>query len=120
MKYNTIILTLAAAALFTGQAFSQSADDKTRARKDSVDFATERQLEMQNRNDENKVADAKRDSKETKAKAKEAERIEDEANDAARESKNALRDERRAQKARKKADKQAQKAAKARAKANNN
>jgi len=123
MKYKTIILTLAAATLFVGQAFAQYNDVMTQAqrdRKDSVQTATHQEAQVQNRNDENRMADAKLDRKETKAKAKEAKRIENEANDAAQQSKNALKAERKAQKSRKQANQQAQKASDARDKSNKN
>jgi hypothetical protein len=123
MKYKTFFLTLAAASFFGGQAFAQSNNDMTpeqRDRKDSVETATHQEAQVQSKKDENRMADAKRDRKETKAKAKKARRIESEANDAARESKNALRAERRAQKSRKLADKQAEKASVARDKSNDN
>jgi len=118
MKYKTIILTLAAASFFTGQAFAQYNNE--RGRKDSVEAATGQEAKLQDRNDENRMADAKLDRKETKAKAKEARRVENEANDAARESKNALKAERKAQKSRRQADQQAKKASNARDKANKN
>ena len=123
MKYKTIILTLAAASLFAGQAFAQNSDVMTQAqrdRKDSVETATHQEAQVQTRNDENRMADAKLDRKETKAKAKEAQRIENEANDAARQSKNALKAERKAQKSRKQANQQAQKASDARDKSDKN
>src|SRR5688572_18091356 len=101
MKHKTIILTMAAASFFTGQAMAQSSDDMTQAQRDhrdSVEIATRQEAQVQNRKDENKIADAKFDQKETEAKAKEAQRVGDEANDAARQSKNALKAERKAQK----------------------
>jgi hypothetical protein len=123
MKYKTIIFTLAAATLFAGQAFAQNSNVMTQAqrdRKDSVETATQQEAQVQNRNDENRMADAKLDRKETKAKAKEAQRIENEANDAARQSKNALKAERKAQKSRKQADQQSKKASSARDKSDKN
>jgi hypothetical protein len=123
MKYKTILLTLVGASFVTVSAFAQSGDDMTQAqrdRKDSVEAATHREAQLQNRKDENKMADAKLDRKETKAKAKEAQRVEKEANEAAHESKNALKAERKAQKSRKQADKQAKKASDARDKSNKN
>jgi hypothetical protein len=123
MKYKTIILTLAVASIFASQAFAQSDDDMTqaqRARKDSIEAATRQEAQLQNRKDENRMADAKLDRKQTKEKAKEAQRVENEANDAAQQSKNALKAERKAQKSRKQADKQAKKASDARDKSNKN
>ena len=118
MKYKAIILTLAAASFFTGQAFAQynNAGD----RKDSVEVAAHKEAQLQTRTDENRMADAKLDRKETKAKAKEAQRVENEANDAAHQSKNALTAERKAQKSRKQANQQAKKASDARDKSNKN
>ena len=56
MKYKTIILTLAAASFFVGQAFAQDSP-----------VMTQQEVQAQNRNDENRMADAKLDRKETKA-----------------------------------------------------
>ena len=123
MKYKTIILTLAAVSIFAAQVFAQSGDEMTQAqrnKKDSVEAATRQEAQLQNRKDESRMADAKLDRKETKAKAKEARRVENEANDAAQQSKNALKAERKAQKSRKQADKQAKKASDARDKSNKN
>ena len=123
MKNKTIFLTLAAATFFAGQAFAQTSNDMTQAqreRKDSVETAARQEVQVQNRKDENRMADAKHDRNETKANAKEAQRVESEANDAARESKNALRAERKAQKSRKQANKQAEKDSNARDKSDKN
>src|SRR4051812_44617226 len=123
MKYKTLILTLAAASVFVGQGFAQGSMDLTQGqldRKDSVEAVAHEEAQLQSRKDENKMADAKLERKETKEKAKEAERIESEASDAAHQSKNALKAERKAQKSRKQADKQAKKAADAREKSNKN
>jgi len=123
MKYKTIILTLAATSLVASQAFAQTGNEFTqvqRDRQDSVETATHQEALVQNRKDETRMADAKLDRKETKAKAKEAQRVENEANNAARESKNALKAERKAQKSRKQANSQAEKASAARDKSNKN
>jgi hypothetical protein len=123
MKYKIFFLTFATAAFFAGQAFAQTTDDFAqvqRDRKDSIETATYQEAQVQNRKDENRISDAKRDKKETKAKAKKAQQVENDANDAARQSKSALRAERRAQKSRKLADKQADKASDARDKSNSN
>jgi hypothetical protein len=125
MKYTTMIITMAvgAASMFTGHAFAQSSGDmaKTeRDKKDSVKTATLREEQVQSVKDENRMADAKLDQKQTKAKAQKAQRIEKDANDAARESRYAVRAERKAQKSRKAANKQAEKASKAREKSNKN
>lgn len=125
MKYTTMIMTMAvgAASLFTSHAYAQSSGDMTqieRDKKDSLETVTLIEEQTQITKDENRMADAKRDRKRTKAKAENAQRIEKDANNAARESRYALRAERRAQKSRKQADKQAEKAAEARKKSNNN
>lgn len=112
-----------AASMFTSHAFAQSSGDMTqteRDTKDSTETVTLRQAQEQSTKDRNRMADAKLDRKETKAKAEDAQRIEKDANDAARESRYALRAERRAQKSRKQADKQAAKASEARIKSNKN
>ena len=125
MKYTTMIITMAvvAASMFTSHSFAQSSGDTTQIRrdkKDSAEMVTLREEQAQSTKDRNRMADAKLDRKQTKAKAEDAQRIEKDANDAARESRYALRAERRAQKSRKQADKQADKAAEARVKSNNN
>jgi hypothetical protein len=125
MKYTTIIITMAvgAASLFTTHAFAQSSGDTTQAerdKKDSVETVALKEAQTQSTNDKNRMAEAKLDRKQTKAKAEDAQRIEKDANDAARQSRYAVRAERKAQKSRKQATKQAQKAAQAREKSNNN
>jgi hypothetical protein len=124
MNYKTIIMVMsvATASFFTGQALAQDnpMSQAQRNQKDSVEDATLREAQAQNTKDENRMADAKLDRKQTKAKAKNAQRIENDANDAARESRYAVRAERRAQKSRKQANKQAEKAAEARDKSNSN
>jgi hypothetical protein len=125
MKYNKMIITIAlgAGSLFTTHTFAQSSGDMTqteRDRKDSVETAALTEAQVQSTKDKNRMADAKQDRKQTKAKAENAQRIENDANDAARESRYALRGERRAQKSRKQANQQAEKAANAREKSNNN
>jgi hypothetical protein len=124
MKYKTIIITmsLAAASLFAGKTFAQdnTMSQVQRDHQDSVQTAKVTEARLETTKDENRMADAKLDRKQTKAKAKNAQRVENEANDAARESKYAVRAERRAQKSRKQANKQAEKAAKARDKSNSN
>jgi hypothetical protein len=124
MKYKTIIITmsLGITSLFVSRAFAQDSqmNQAQRNQRDSVDAATLKEIQVQNTKDENRMADAKLDKKQTKAKAKDAQRIENDANDAARQSKYEVRAERRAQKSRKQANKQAEKAAKARDKSNSN
>jgi len=125
MKYTTIIITMALGAAFgfTTHAFAQSSNDMThteRDKKDSVEAVTLMEEQAQSTKDKNRMADAKEDRKQTKAKAENAQRIESDANDAARESRYAVRAERKAQKSRKQANKQAEKAAQAREKSNNN
>ena len=125
MKYTTMIITMAAvaASMFTSHSFAQSSGEITQTepdKKDSAEMVILRAEQEQNTKDRNRIADAKLERKQTKAKAEDAQRIEKDANDAARESRYALRAERRAQKSRKQADKQAEKAAEARVKSNNN
>lgn len=123
MKYTKFFLAMTVASLFAGQSFAQINDDMTHAgrnRKDSVEAADRQEAQVQSRKNENRMADAKLDRKQTKAKAKNAQRVESEANDAARESKSALRAERKAQKSRKQADKQAKRASDARDKSDKN
>jgi hypothetical protein len=90
------------------------------AKMDSVDSATMKANQLEKTNDENRMADAKLDRKQTRAKAKDAQRVEQEANSAARESKAAVRAERRAQKSRKEATRQAKRASDAREKSDKN
>jgi hypothetical protein len=125
MKYRTMVITMAigAAFVFTSHASAQSTGDMTQAerdQKDSLETVTLMEAQTQNTKDKNRMAEAKLDRKQTKAKAQNAQRIERDANDAARESRYAVRAERKAQKSRKQATKQAKKAADARNKSNNN
>jgi hypothetical protein len=125
MKYKTVILTLTfiTASLMTSKVYSQSNNETNKVeadRKDSLDNATRNETKIQEVKDENRMANAKAEKKDTKAKAKNAQRIEKDANDAAKESKNAVKSERRAQKSRKQANDQAEKASKAREKSDNN
>jgi hypothetical protein len=124
MKYKAIIITMsvAAASLFASKTFAQdnTMSQVQRDHQDSVQTAKVTEARLETTKDENRMADAKLDRKQTKAKAKNAQRVENEASDAARESRYAVRAERRAQKSRKQANKQAEKAAKARDKSNSN
>jgi Na+-transporting NADH:ubiquinone oxidoreductase subunit NqrC len=124
MTYKTFILALTfiAASLITSKVYSQSRIEMNKVeldRNDSVDTAT-RNAKLQETKDENTMANAKVDRKETKAKAKAAKRIERDANDAAKQSRYAVTSERKAQKSRKQANDQAEKASKARDKSDNN
>jgi ABC-type transporter lipoprotein component MlaA len=87
---------------------------------DSVESATLQADQLQKSNDETRMAEAKLDKKQTRAKSKDAKRVEEEASSAARESKSAYRKEKKAQKSRKEAPKQNKKAADARAKSDKN
>jgi hypothetical protein len=126
MKYNKIILTsLVALALgFSHEAIGQdqptppSMDEKQRA--DSLERVSMATLQDQKAKDESKMADARLNKKQTKARAKAAQRVERDATDAAKQSKYAVKAEKRAQRSRKKADRQEQKAATAREKSDNN
>jgi hypothetical protein len=88
---------------------AQGNDTRSQIKKDSVESAG-RQLKV---DDENRMASAKLNRKQSRAKAKEAKRAENDANDAVSESKASVRAERRAQKSRRAATKQAKRAARA-------
>jgi hypothetical protein len=124
MKHKAIIITvlLAGTSLFASPVFAQESglSQQQRNQRDSAEVATQKEIQVQNNKDENRMASAKLDRKQAKAKAKNAQRVEKDANDAARQSKYEVRAERRAQKSRKQANKQAEKAAKARDKSNSN
>jgi hypothetical protein len=124
MKHKAIIISmlLAGTSLFASRAFAQESgmSQQQRSQRDSAEVATQKEIQVQNNKDENRMASAKLDRKQAKAKAKNAQRVENDANDAARQSKYEVRAERRAQKSRKQANKQAEKAAKARDKSNSN
>jgi hypothetical protein len=87
---------------------------------DSIQMASAKDAQVEKTRDDNRMADAKLDRKQTKAKAKNAQRIENDATDAALQSKYAVKSERRAQKSRARANKQAEKALKARTKSDKN
>jgi hypothetical protein len=125
MKYKTFILTFTviAASLITSNVHSQNPRDTIKVeaqRKDSIDAAMKTEARVQETKDENTIARAKADRKETKAKANNARRIERDAENAAKESEHALRSERKAQKSRRQANEQAEKASKAREKSDKN
>jgi hypothetical protein len=90
------------------------------AKMDSTQSANQRADQLQKTNDDNRMAEAKLDRKQTRAKSKDAQRVEREASSAARESRAAVRTERRAQKSRKEATRQAKRASDARAKSDRN
>lgn len=90
------------------------------AKLDSVQSATAQAEQLQKSNDENRMAEAKLDRKQTRAKSKDAKRVEQEASSAARESRAAVRAEKKAQKSRKDATRQAKRASDARAKSDKN
>jgi hypothetical protein len=125
MKYNNIFLALAfsTASLMTTTVSGQVQYEMSREeqhRKDSIEAVNADAAAVQQTNDKNRIADAKADRKETKAKAKAARNVERDASDAAQQSKQALRSERKAQKSRRQANDQADKASKAREKSDNN
>jgi hypothetical protein len=125
MNYKTIVITMtiAAASLCTANVNAQDQTQMTRSEhhdQDSLEMASAKEAQVEKTKDDNRMADAKLDRKQTRVKAKNAQRIENDANDAARESKYAVRAERRAQRSRKQANKQADKALKARAKSDQN
>jgi hypothetical protein len=125
MKYNAMMLTIAmgVGSVFTGNLYAQEQVDFAKSeqyRMDSLETISRREKVAQQEQDQVRMADARSEKKQTKAKAKEAKRIERDASDAARESRYALKTERKAQKSRKQADKQSQKASKARIKSESN
>lgn len=90
------------------------------AKIDSVESATQRAEQFQKTTDKNRMAEAKLDRKQTRAKSKDAKRAEKDANNAARQSRIAVRTERKAQKSRKEATKQEKRASDARSKSDKN
>ena len=125
MNFKTITFTVALGAtlLCAGTLSAQNAQVMTREQvyeKDSIDMANLKHEQLEQRNADTRLSDAKTDRKQTKAKARTARRVENEANDAARESKSALRAEKKAQKSRRQANKQADKAEEAIRKSNRN
>jgi hypothetical protein len=90
------------------------------AKMDSTESSNLKADQLQKTNDESRMAEAKLDRKQTRAKSKDAQRVEREANSAARESRTAVRTERKAQKSRKEATRQAKRASDARAKSDKN
>jgi hypothetical protein len=125
MKYNkTIFAMLLAMTICFTHAIGQDQTDPSsmadRQRVDSLERISMTTLQAQKAKDESKMADAKLNKKQTKAKAKAAQRVEKDASDAAKQSKYAVRAEKKAQRARKKADKQEDRAAEAREKSAKN
>jgi hypothetical protein len=125
MNYKTFTLTLTfiTASLITSKVYGQDSVKMNKVsldRKDSLETATRNEATVQEKKDENRMANAKADRKETRAKAKAAKRIERDASDAAKQSRNEVRAEQKAQKSRKEANDQAEKASKARDKSDNN
>lgn len=125
MKF-TNALTIAVLGAFLSFPLSLSAQDRDNlskneiAKMDSVESSNQRATQIQNTKDENRMAEAKLDRKQTRAKSKDAKRVERDANNAARESRIAVRTERKAQKSRKQATKQEKRASDAREKSDNN
>jgi hypothetical protein len=125
MKTNNNLL-IALVALVLTLPLSLKAQDRDNmskneiAKMDSTQSANQRADHLQKTNDDNRMAEAKLDRKQTRAKSKDAKRAEEEASSAARESRAAVRTERRAQKSRKEATRQAKRASDARAKSDKN
>jgi hypothetical protein len=125
MKANNILLTALVGLALTLPLCVKAQDRDTMskneiAKMDSTQSATQRADQLQKTNDDNRMAEAKLDRKQTRAKSKDAQRVEQEASSAARESRAAVRTERRAQKSRREATKQAKRASAARAKSDKN
>jgi hypothetical protein len=79
MKYKAIIITMsvAAASLFASKTFAQdnTMSQVQRDHQDSVQTAKVTEARLETTKDENRMADAKLDRKQTKAKAKNAQRV---------------------------------------------
>ena len=123
---NTNIQSIAFLIILFVSPFCLSAQDRDTMSKseitkmDSTESSNQKADQLQTTNDENRMADAKLDRKQTRAKSKDAQRVEREASSAARESRAAVRTERKAQKSRKEATRQAKRASDARAKSDKN
>jgi hypothetical protein len=125
MKANNILLIVLVGLVLTLPRCVKAQDRDTMSKKDSakidsVQSATQQADRLQKTNDDNRMAEAKLDRKQTRAKSKDAQRVEHEASSAARESRAAVRAERRAQKSRKEATKQSKRASDARARSDKN
>lgn len=129
MKYKIIILTfsICVSSLITIETYGQhridiSSDERNdeRNHKDSLEIISKNEMRAQKTKDDNRMADAKIDRRETKAKAIDARRIERDARAAAKESRLAVKSERKAQHSRRQAINQAKKASRARDKSDNN
>ena len=125
MKANNILLIALLGLALTLPLCVKAQDRDTLSKNeianmDSVQGAALRAGQLQKANDDNRMAEAKLDRKQTRAKSKDAQRVEQEASSAARESRAAVRTERRAQKARKEASRQSKRASDARAKSDKN
>jgi hypothetical protein len=115
---TALTFTLCAASFLTIELYAQDSSVPIRTEQAQIDSL--QSVKEEKARDEQRMAEIKSDTKDTKAKAKDAQRIEREASAAARESKLALKAEKKAQSARTKADKQARKAETARSKSNKN
>jgi hypothetical protein len=122
----TNIYSIAVLGILLISPFCLSAQDRDTmskieiAKMDSTESSNAKADQLQKTTDENRLAEAKLDRKQTRAKSKDAQRVEREASSAARESRAAVRAERKAQKSRQQATRQAKRAADARAKADKN
>ena len=127
MKTHRIFLTLTLSGfvLLAGDLFGQDQPQMSWAEHERIDSVQatrdkEHVIQAQKADDQNRMDDAKRAQRETRADAKETQRIDREARKAAREARLALRAERKAQKARKDADKQSDDAERAKTKSDKN
>ena len=125
MKAHTVFSILIIGSLTTLPIFAgaQDRDNMSRSeisKMDSVESASAREDQLQKTNDESRMAEAKLDRKQTKAKSKDAKRVEKEASDAAKQSRMEVRAEKRAQKSRKEASRQSKRASEAREKSEKN
>jgi hypothetical protein len=125
MKNKYITMSLIGGILCLTPLFGKAQDRDTMSRDeisrmDSIELVTSKAEQLQKSDDESRLAEAKLDRRQTRAKSKDAKRVEKDASAAARESRSALRAERKAQKSRKAATKQSKKASDARERSDRN
>jgi hypothetical protein len=125
MKINNIYTIAFLSLLFVSPLALCAQDRDTMSKNeiskmDSTESSNQKADQLQQTTDENRMAEAKLDRKQTRAKSKDAQRVEREASSAARESRAAVRTERKAQKSRREATRQAKRASDARAKSDKN
>jgi hypothetical protein len=125
MKNKDVVISLIASTFCLMPFFGNAQDRENMSRNeisrmDSLELVTSKAEQVQKSDDESRLAEAKLDRKQTRAKSKDAKRVEKDASVAARESRNALRAEKKAQKSRKAATRQSKKASDARERSDRN